>query len=524
MVITIADGPLNSERGKQFLNFTSTAAIVSLFLAPSANAAEWRVTPRLDIRQTYTDNVRLAPRGSEQSDFITDISPGINIAANGPGLKLKADYAFQYLRYINDGKNSSSFHKLNAATNIDLIKNLFAFDGSASISQQSLSLTGPRTTDNYAITDNRTTVRTVTASPYLHHEFRGFATSELRYTHTTVNTSTSAISSNQSDGLQFSMGSDSSFKTLGWGVNYNTQRNSLANADAVNSSTASGNLRYMLTPQFSLNATGGYDKYDYLATAGAPGPEGRFYSAGFSWQPTERTTLAANVGRRFYGKTYSLNSSVRSRTSVWHLSYDESITTSLSQFGLTSTDSTADFLNQLFRTSIPDDTQRQRAVDQFIAITGLPATLTHSINYLTNQFFLQKALRASLAITGAKNTVVFTAFNVSRQPQSAQDSTPGLAGLSSLTTGDTRQTGLDALWNLRVTALTSAIFNVDVTKSKTNFNSTEERLKTFRAALAFRLQANLNGVIELKHTAQTSDVPGNNYRENAITASLMMKF
>ena len=231
------------------------------------------------------------------------------------------------------------------------------------------------------------------------------------------------------------MGSDSSFKTLGWGVNYNTQRNSLANADAVNSSTASGNLRYMLTPQFSLNATGGYDKYDYLATAGAPGPEGRFYSAGFSWQPTERTTLAANVGRRFYGKTYSLNSSVRSRTSVWHLSYDESITTSLSQFGLTSTDSTADFLNQLFRTSIPDDTQRQRAVDQFIAITGLPATLTHSINYLTNQFFLQKALRASLAITGAKNTVVFTAFNVSRQPQSAQDSTPGLAGLSSAIRG-----------------------------------------------------------------------------------------
>jgi uncharacterized protein (PEP-CTERM system associated) len=523
MVTTIADSTPNSDRSKQSPPFASTAAIVALFVASHANAAEWRVNPRLDIRQTYTDNVKLAPRGSERSDFIADISPGLNISANGPGLKLKADYAFQYLRYVNDGKNSSTFHKLNAATNIDLIRNLFSFDGNASISQQSLSLTGPRATDNYAITDNRTTVRTVTASPYLHHDFRGFATSELRYTHTTVNTSTSAASSSRSDGFRVSMDSDPSFRTLGWGINYNTQRNSLADADAVNSSTASGNLRYLLTPQFSLNATGGYDKYDYIATAGAPGPEGRFYTGGFSWQPTERTTLAASAGRRFYGKTYSLNSSVRSRTSVWRLSYDESITTSLSQFGLTSTDSTADFLNQLFRSSIPDDAQRQQAVDQFMTTTGLPATLTHSINYLTNQFFLQKALRASVAVTGSKNTVVFTAFNVSRQPQSIQDSTAALAGLSSLTTGDTRQTGLSALWSWRVTALTSAIFNADTTKSKTNFNSTEERLKTVRTALAFRLQPKLNGVVELKHAVQTSSA-GNNYWENAISASLMMKF
>lgn len=523
MVTTIADSTSDSGRSKQSPPLTSTVAIVALFVASHANAAEWRVTPRLDLRQTYTDNVRLAPQGAERSDFIADISPGLNISANGPGLKLKADYAFQYLRYVNDGKNSSTFHKLDAATNINLIRNLFSFDGNASISQQSLSLTGPRTTDNYAITDNRTTVRTVTASPYLHHDFHGFATSELRYTHTTVNTSTSAVSSSRSDGLRVSMDSDSSFRTLGWGVNYNTQRNSQANADAVNSSTVSGNLRYLLTPRLSLNATGGYDKYDYIATAGAPGPEGRFYSGGFSWQPTERTTLAASMGRRFYGRTYSLNSSVRSRTSVWRLSYDESITTSLSQFCLTSTDSTADFLNQLFRSSIPDDTRRQQAVDQFMATTGLPATLTHSINYLTNQFFLQKALRASVAITGSKNTVVFTAFNVSRQPQSVQDSTSALAGLSSLTTGDTRQAGLSALWNWRVTALTSAIFNADVTKSTTNFNSTEERLKTFRTALAFRLQPKLNGVVELKHAVQTSGA-GNNYRENAISASLMMKF
>jgi uncharacterized protein (PEP-CTERM system associated) len=209
---------------------------------------------------------------------------------------------------------------------------------------------------------------------------------------------------------------------------------------------------------------------------------------------------------------------------MWRLSYDESITTALSQFALVATASTSDFLNQLFRSSIPDDALRQKVVDHFILATGLPATLSHSINYLSNQFFLQKTLRASVALTGAKNTVVLTAFNTSRQPQSAQNAPPLLIGSTPLTNGNTRQTGLNALWNWRMTALTSATVSADLTKSALNLQASEQRIKTFRVAVASRLQPKLDGVIELKHATQASDISANNYQENAISAFLSMKF
>jgi uncharacterized protein (PEP-CTERM system associated) len=494
-------------------------AIVALSFAPHGNAADWRIRPTLDVRETYTDNVRLAPRGSERSDFISDISPGLSVSADGPRLKFKAKYAFQHLIYANDGKNDSSYHKLDAATNTELVKNLFFFDGTAAINQQNLSLTGPRATDNYAITDNRTTVRTLTASPYLRHAFGNFAKTELRYIHTAVDTDSDTLSSSQSDELRLGINSGPSFRKLAWDFNYNTRRNRLFDSDSIHSSTVSGNLRYLLTPQFFLTATAGYDKYDYIATAGAPGTKGSFYSGGFSWRPTERTSLSASAGERFYGKSYTLESSVRSRAAVWRVSYGENITTSQSEFSVDGTNILSDLLNQLFRTDIPDDVLRQQKVDQILLAMG-----PQSINYLTNEFFLQKALRASVAITGAKNTVVFTAFDVSREALSAPGSAPALAGAIALTNGNTSQRGLDALWNLRVGPRTNAMFNASISKSTRELSNTEDRLKTIRVSLSRRLHPNLDGVIQLKHAEQTSNAAGTDYRENAISAFLSMKF
>ncbi|HEV2612178.1 MAG TPA: TIGR03016 family PEP-CTERM system-associated outer membrane protein [Noviherbaspirillum sp.] len=500
------------------------ASIAALSFSSPALAAEWRIVPNLELRQTYTDNVRLSPAGAERSDAITDISPGISITGSGPGLKFTGRYAFQYLRYARDAKDDSSFHKLDATTNVEFIKNLFAFDGTASIGQQNLSLLGPQATDNYLVTGNRTTVRTVSASPYLHHHFRGLASAELRYTHTGVDTSSDALSSSSTDGLRLTVSSDPAFRNLAWGFSHDHQKIRPADASPVDLSVTTASLRYMVMPQLHLTGALGYDKYDYVAAASAAAPEGTFYTAGFSWRPTERTSLAFSAGERFYGKTYSLNSSIRSRASLWRLSYDESVTTSTSEFTLAATTSTAEFLNQLFRPSIPDDALRQQAVDRFILNTGLQPTLSRSVNYLSNQFFLQKALRASVAITGARNTLLFTAYNLDRRPQSAGGAAILFPGTVTGGIGETRQTGLNALWNWRIGTRTNATFTADFSKSKLNVTGTEDRLRTYRIAFAHRIQPKLDGVIEIKRAEQDSDTFANNYHENAISAFLSMKF
>jgi uncharacterized protein (PEP-CTERM system associated) len=68
------------------------------------------------------------------------------------------------------------------------------------------------------------------------------------------------------------------------------------------------------------------------------------------------------------------------------------------------------------------------------------------------------------------------------------------------------------------------MFNASISKSTRELSNTEDRLKTIRVSLSRRLHPNLDGVIQLKHAEQTSNAAGTDYRENAISAFLSMKF
>ena len=74
------------------LSFPATCSIATamLLVYSHTGAAEWKITPGLDLKETYTDNVRLAPPGHEKSDFITQVNPGISQSGTGPRLKLNA--------------------------------------------------------------------------------------------------------------------------------------------------------------------------------------------------------------------------------------------------------------------------------------------------------------------------------------------------------------------------------------------------------------------------------------------------
>jgi uncharacterized protein (PEP-CTERM system associated) len=486
-------------------------------------AVEWQVSPTVDLRTTYSDNVRLAPSAAARSDFISEVTPGINVSGTSRGLKAQARYGLQYLHYAHDSQGSATAHHLDASANAELVENLLFFDGSASIGQQNISAFGPQPIDNTNVTGNRTNVRTYTASPYLRHSFGTTASSEARYTHSSVSTSTGGLSDADTDALLLALNSGAAFRDLGWGLQYSQQKNHFENAQTVDSRTTSGNLRYLLTPRFALTATGGYDKYDYASTDDQP--KGWFYTGGFSWNPSERTSLAASAGKRFWGRTYMLKSSLRSRMSLWQVSYDEGVTTSQSQFAIQATSNTFDFLNQLFLGSIPDPVARQRAVDRFILSTGITPVLSRPVNYFTNQFFLQKSLQASVALTGAKNTVVLGLFNTSRKAQTALSATDALLGATSQALdANTRQTGINATWDWRVTALTNASLNATYARTRLETNNALQRQKVLRGVVAMQIQPRLHGGLELRRQIQTSDLAGADYTENAISVFLSMRF
>src|SRR5690242_20023229 len=61
----------------------------------------WVITPSVEIGETWNDNITLAPKGSETRDFITTITPGLNIVVQAPRVNLAVNYAPQALIFAD---------------------------------------------------------------------------------------------------------------------------------------------------------------------------------------------------------------------------------------------------------------------------------------------------------------------------------------------------------------------------------------------------------------------------------------
>ena len=499
-----------------------TAAIIILTCPVYSVAADWKIVPRLNLIETYTDNVTLAVRGSEKSDFITQINPGISLIGTGARLKVNANYTMQNLFYANGSDSNRTVHQLRAGENAELIKNFLFLDSNANISQQNISLLGPLATTNENITNNRTTIKTYSISPYIRHNFSNFASTQARYTHNAVYTDVGGLSSSQSDSILLSLTSGTAFRTLGWGLNYNKQRIGGLGTSGENE-RYTGNLRYRVSSKFSLTGTGGYQKFSYTSITG--NSAGSFWTTGFAWTPSDRTNIAANTGKAFFGTTYMLRASHRTRRSAWSLNYNQNITTTRDQFVIPATIDTANFLDQLWTSNIPDPVMRQQTIDAFIRDNGLSASIFDPINVLTNQFFLQKRLQASVALSGTRSTLVLSMFHMLREAQTQGDANSALLGANNFTlNNNTKQIGGNALWSWKISPRTNANIGAIYIKSNILGTGQEDETKTFRVGLTRQIRSKLNGAVNFRHTERTSNQIGSEYRENAIVASLLMSF
>ncbi|SCY17308.1 uncharacterized protein, PEP-CTERM system associated [Nitrosospira sp. Nl5] len=487
----------------------------------AAGPGGWRILPRFSLRETFSDNVRLRPEGEARSDLVTQINPGILLTGRARRYDVNIDYTMNNLIYAELSDFTRTRHQLNARATAELVENLFFVDGRAMMFQQNASMFGPQGIDNVNATGNRADIKVYTVSPYLRHRFQDFASTELRYTHSIVESDTIALRNSQRDSFQAGLNSGESFRTLQWGFNYSNQMIHFDRSDRnVELERSAANLRYMVTPQFGLTATGGYERNSFISIRG--GTSSPTWTVGFTWEPSPRTSIIANAGKRFFGDTYFALARHRTRLTAWDVSYVEDITTFNQQAGFGGIN-TAGSLNQLLNPNInPGNIQPNT---QFLLGQGIPGD---ALNFLTNRLFLQKRLQASVAMNGASNTVVLSIFNMSRQAYSPDDVDTELVGGENLALlRHTRQAGANALWSYRISNLTRA--NLSGQYAKFYFLSTDrvDDFRIIRLSLTRQLrqaQPNLQGMVELRHKERDSNQAGADYRENAITASVNMSF
>jgi hypothetical protein len=110
MATTTAKVTKNKHCRRVLFPVVSPAAAAMLLLSSHSIAMEWKIVPGLDLKETYSDNITLAPPGNEKSDFVTQINPGISLTGTGPRLKVNARYGMQNLFYAEESNRNATKH------------------------------------------------------------------------------------------------------------------------------------------------------------------------------------------------------------------------------------------------------------------------------------------------------------------------------------------------------------------------------------------------------------------------------
>lgn len=294
-----------------------TAAGGAFFMpAGAANATDVNIVPRIEARETYTDNVLLTP-DNEQSDFVSVFSPGVNIELEGPKLNGTVDYEAGVL-YFPSQNDAQVRHDLNARLQLEAVNNFFFIDGTARISEQFINRNAGFSFSDDNFTGNRSTIQTYNLSPSFRGRIEQFATWDLSYRYGLVfseqggsglpNDPAQVFTDSRDHTASLRFASGPQFRTLSWTASGNLRR---TNRDGPGTNFKDDQLRldlnYRVSRVVSLTAGAGYEHTNLVGIARGTDGDGVLWDVGINLTPSRRTNFSARYGRRINQEVVSAN-------------------------------------------------------------------------------------------------------------------------------------------------------------------------------------------------------------------------
>lgn len=483
---------------------SATAAIVSIFGTGSGAVAEqWRITPRVEVEQVYTDNVRLAPKGQEQSDFITTASPGVSVRGDGRRLQLNFDYDPQAVYYWQTDQDAQIRQRFRGFGNAELIEQLLFFDANASVSQQFVNNqgavgVGPGST--LSSSDNVSTVQTYSLGPSLRNHWGSFADTELRYRYSAFLVEGSTISNFTSNEIAATARSGRDFTDLSWqfaashleGERSGGGIGSLSGTSS-DRDTVQLDSQYAINSMFSLLGGIGYERIDDPTLLSDV--DGVIWNAGFQVKPNRVSVARLTYGRRFNGSNWNAETSYQlSPTAFIGLRYLETIQTSaqqqIGQVGQIGVDPLGRIIN----------TQ-----------TGLPFLPGDPLLGLTNAAFRQERFSVNGNLTSGRNRYSGEVFYEKRE-------------FETQAANDTKVKGLTANWSRSLTPLLD--FTFALSYAQTDFETIDRQDDYYTAvtSLSYRLSQTAQARLSYRHTDRRSDAASGDLVENFVAVTLTKSF
>lgn len=500
--------------------------------APVAQAVDWRFEPRIGATAIFSDNVNQSATNAENGLSLS-VTPGFSLSSHGSRrVQAVVQYSLSAVTRFGGGKGDDLYHNLNAAGKAELIEDFLFLDANAAVSQQLISLLGSLA-DASVNGSNRATVGTYSISPYALKRLGTFAVAQARYTASGSIFQDNVAADSSANTFTTSLSSGTRFNDLSWSLGY-----SILKANNRNASTAAYNedvtlesayaqAGYALSRQFRVFGTVGRDWNEYLSTTGTSGSS---YSVGFGWSPTRRTSLEMSAGERYFGRTFSLAGSHRTRATNWTLRYSENVS-----------DITQQFLEQSSRIfwvcngTLVETTPDLNPPQGQAGCQG-PITAGQLANYFSNYgVSLADLIAAGLLNVSTANGIYIiksmTAgvfWNLGRLDLglSAQDTRRLYQALAD---AEDHIQSVSGSANYRLTPLISVNTSLSLTRNSldsalTGAAAREDDYLSLSVGFNRRFNKDLNGALTFRHTQRDSNDANADYDENSITATANLRF
>ncbi|MFC1747501.1 TIGR03016 family PEP-CTERM system-associated outer membrane protein [Pseudomonadota bacterium] len=299
------------------------SAIASNFLLVNACvAADWTLQPEVFVQESYSDNLLASPVSQVKDDgFVTEVSPSIQVTAEGRRLQLKGEYTLQGL-YYSSGDYGDVYHNRFALdADSELVEDWLYLGVDGTLGQQQLSTSGTIAADNLTPTaTGRGDVQSTVIVPRIYHEFARDFLIDAEFSEERVRYEGSAVDDARLKDANVYVNSIEGLRRLGWGLGYNRSQRWSADSLSSEQESVSGNLDYRLTSSVKANLYGG--KEEGLVTGATPFSEGSYWSAGATWSPTPSLSLELAKGDSDEQGSLFLRPTSRTALSVSYVNRD----------------------------------------------------------------------------------------------------------------------------------------------------------------------------------------------------------
>ena len=535
----------------------TTANLYIVFFSHQAHAISWTLNKTIQAQEIYSDNIALAPSGSQQGAFVEAINPVVMITGQSPLSNMNLNYRMQNL-YNAGGNNSfNTYNQLQSSSRSTFIPNTLFLNSTSSISQQNIN-NNQIGASNINGSSNSSNVYTFGLTPIWTPYISNYANGSFQVNANTMATSSNASSFSNSTLTPISntfnlaetmrLNSGTYFQRVRWNLAFNNNESYVATGKNVSYQNSSARISIPFNAYFNVFTQGGYSNTSYQSSTGTSN-NGAYYTAGGQWQPSQIFSLTVGAGNNSYATvfispmprltwttTYSDNSIGTSFGQSSTATSMASTTTSASNTAATSGIGGSGNSGQNWQTALHYQAARSTwslthintttTSQQILAqnqqlvnpVTNLgPNQYIINNPILTNNVIVSTAWNLSVSFNPGKSTVTLNAYD--------QDYT-----YLNSNKNNQKVIGVSGNWSWPFASKTS-LYLRPTWQTITNQGTANSEYYRATVGLNRTITPTLNGILEFQHMNKSSNMstinelsPISGYQENRVTATLSMRF